>query len=695
MVGEIAKDILGFSNANGGIILFGVDDNGQLHGFAPLPAERVRVLVGPFIGTRIVYEVGHAEVSLQGELVTLPFILVHRTAAAYPGLLRRDVELRKGLLQKVKYLKGSLPYREGAETKVEPAGGDVADIARRLGFRLVAPRTRSSFLVVEDRPGTRLYGHINDRFIGRDKELRTLLVQFDDPRGRGVSIGGLGGIGKTELAIAVVGELHRQRRFPKIYSGTAKRTLLTPMGTEFTDPEFHDYPSFLQDLCGWLGIETAALGAQALETACIEGLKKDGQRVLLFVDNLETVEDARLFEFLDTKLPPNVWLVATSRVHKIRNYIFRYDLTAMDPRDAARLLRHELKRQGLDDLASLDINTLEERAGQLFFHPLAIRWFAWLCGKDRTNWDRGPVRLPTEELEAFCVAHTLRNLSQDAIDVLASIAASQDQIDVDTPCIVAVSAKRPDLVDMALYELESAGLITVAVDPDSGRSTYGVVQLAIGPIRDLMRKEAMEARLASRLRAHIQRPPLAKAEPLVRYLIDINPASVRLMEPPDIRELLERIERARKAAGAFDLELLHLQAECERRLERPITADELYGRAAERVLQNPELIRNERFQQLLLEAATVAIGGGSQAQMRRAVRYLEALPDHWISPLRVPGLLAIAYAHLGDVENCRQYCEILRERLDEDGGYTEHQREQAEAALSRVDRTLKSKGLTT
>ncbi len=691
-IGELAKDILGFSNTQGGILLFGVDDDGSLHGLAPLNGDKIRMLAGPDIGTRIFYEVGRTEVNLQGKDITIPFIMVRRTSAAYPGLLRRDVEIRRGLLQKVKYLAGSLPYRVGAETRIEPPGEGIAEIVQSLKFTLVAPRTRSSFLVVEDRPGIRRYDHINDRFFGREEERRTLLAQFDDPRGRGISIGGLGGIGKTELAIDVVNELHRQRRFSRIYSGSAKRTLLTPLGPQQADPEFHDYPSFLQDLSGWLGIESSSRDLESLEAACIVEMQKGKQRVLLFVDNLETIEDTRLFQFLDHKLPPNVWVLATSRVHRIRNYIYPYELKEMARRDAARLLRHELNRQGLDELANLNIAELETIVDQLLHHPLAIRWFAWICLRDRANWGRGPSSLPKDELETFCVAHTLANLTEEAVYVLVAIAVSQDQTDADTSCILAVTNRRPEIVAAALYEVEGTGLITVVTDPNTGRSTHGVVQLAMTPIRELIRARAWEAELASRLKAYMFRPSLKEADAIVRYLVDIDVGAVRRMDREDIQELLRRIERAKKSAGAFEVELLHLQAECQRQLGNVITADDLYKEAAERTLENPVLSRNERAQQILLEAATVArqSRGLTQPHLTRIARYLEALPDHHLAPLRIPGILCEVYAVLKGQERYEHYQRIVRDRLDE-GTFPDKQREQAEMALSRAEQFLKGK----
>ena len=124
----------------------------------------------------------------------------------YPNLLRKDIDVRPGLVRKLKYLKGTLFYRLEDETFSESPYEDVEARAHELRFSGAAPRTRTSFLLQEDKPGLRLYAPINDRFFGREGELAELISKFDDPRGRGVSIAGFGGVGKTELAIRLVSE---------------------------------------------------------------------------------------------------------------------------------------------------------------------------------------------------------------------------------------------------------------------------------------------------------------------------------------------------------------------------------------------------------------------------------------------------------------------------------------------------------
>lgn len=656
-VGELGRDILGFSNTDGGVLVIGVADDKTTIGQDKVDFRQLRDALGPFIGTRVDFDLEECSISVAGRAKSVLLVVVRRSHTTYPNQLRKDVVIRPGLVRKIKYARGTLFYRRDAETLAESPYGDIEARAKELGFSGAAPRTRTSFLLQEDKPGLRLYAPINDRFFGREAEIAELISKFDDPRGRGVSIAGFGGVGKTELAIRLVSELYRRGKFRIIYSGSAKQMLLGPSGTQQTDPVFIDLSTFLGDLAGWLGLNPPKLTVKEMEAVCLTELARL-KKVLLFVDNLETVTDRELLSFLDNSLPPNCWIVATARAHKIRNFVYPKELREMEVDDAARLLRHELKRQGLDDLASTLISELREKAKKLFCHPLAIRWFAWACRKDSAIWKSGIGEVDVRELETFCVAHTLGSLSEQTQRVLGAILAIEGVASPSDECIQETSGLSEPVVELGLWELECSGMVYAITDQD-GFLTYSVAPLAERPAAELARNNGWEAgyvqNLRSYVRLHRDAPP---DSPLVRDLLKLQPRSIQDYTREEKQELIARIDRALpRCPEKYIPKLISLKAECHRHLDSLVSADELYRECAEMILrQGPVDPKDIEKARILLEAATVAKARvQTDQQILRAVSYLEAIRDNEIAPLRVLGTLTELYAILDDRANYEKY----------------------------------------
>lgn len=688
-VAELGRDILAFSNTEGGLLILGVDDDRSIVGHEKVDFRRLRDSLGPFIGTRVDFDLEEVPISISGNPLRLIVIVVRRSLTAYPSQLRRDIELRPGLARKVKYAKGTLFYRLGDVTRAEPPFGDIESRARELGFSGAAPRTRTSFILEEDRPGLRLYAGINDKFYGREPEIEELITKFNDPRGRGVSIAGFGGVGKTELAIKLVAELHRRGTFQMIYSGSAKQTLLGPSGAQRTDPVFIDLPTFLDDLSGWLGLDLPKMPLGDLEAICLAELKKH-KKVLLFLDNLETVNDRALLGFLDDKLPPNCWLAVTARVHKIRSFVYPKELREMEEEDAARLLRHELKRQGLDDLAATPIADLRNKVRGLFCHPLAVRWFAWACRSNPALWSTGIGSVDRRELETFCVAHTLGTLEPQAQRILGAILATAGACDATNECIRITSGVPESTVERALWDLECSGMVRVVTDED-GVTTFAIAPMAERPAAELARKNGWESEYVRNLRSFVELQRQETREttdsPLIRDLLSMQAGRTQDYTTQEKEELIARIDRALpRCPQEHMLKLKHLKAECHRHLDSPISADDLYRECADSILaQGPVKTFEIDKIRILLEAATVAKARAqTESQIRRAISYLQAVEHTQFAHLRVLGMLTEFHAILGDYPNYQKYLRFVTSYRESSGYIRDSHLDQLEEALARA-----------
>ncbi len=665
-VAELARDILAFSNTDGGVLILGVTDLNILVGHGRVDFRHLRYSLGPFIGTRVDFDIEEIILSVAGNPLLAVVIIVRRSLTAYPNQLRKDIELRPGLIKKLKYAQGTMFYRSGSETLAETPFGDIESRARELGFSGAAPRTRTSFLLQEDKPGLRLYAPINDRFFGRNAETADLISKFDDPRGRGVSIAGFGGVGKTELAIRLTDELYRRGKFKMIYSGSAKQTLLGPAGAQQTDPVFIDLPTFLDDLSGWLGFNPPKMTVKELESACLGELAKL-KKVLLYVDNLETVTDRELLSFLDNKLPENCWVIATARVHKIRNFVYPKELREMEADDAAHLLRHELKRQGLDTMAATPIAELHVKSKELFCHPLAIRWFAWACKKDPKTWTAGIGKVDERELETFCVAHTLGHLDLETLRVLGAILAIEGVSDANEECVVMTSGLPQSTVEQSIWELECSGMIHSVTDED-GITSFSVAPMAERPAAELARNRGWEGEYVQNLRLYVRIHRDAPPEsPLIRDLVNQECRRIPYFTRDEKLELVARIDRALpRCPDKYKTKLKWLKAECHRHLDSPVSADDLYKDCADAILaEGPVKNTDVEKIRILMEAATVAKARAqTEPQIRRAISYLRALENTEFAHLRVLGTLTEYYAILGDRPSYEKYLRLVESYRD-------------------------------
>jgi hypothetical protein len=298
-----------------------------------------------------------------------------------------------------------------------------------------------------------------------------------------------------------------------------------------------------------------------------------------------------------------------------------------------------------------------------------------------------------ENVDEFCVAHTLQHLPPTSSKVLSAIAALQDQAVVETDLLLQATKVSAEVMDRALWDLECAGLVRCLTNDFNGKSSYTVVALATPAARELARKYRWEPDFARACSEYFRvNPGAATDDPLLNDLVQRNPRDVRGMSADERQELLRRISRARGKRISPEIELLifQLEAECHRHSDNIITARDMYTEAAEKLLNSKLSLGAIRYQEILLEAATVAKQSGtSTLNLNRAAKYLEAVKPFREQDLRVFATLAEVYALLGDDSRHKENHERARQILDEEATQLSFtMREKAEAALLRAETTI-------
>jgi hypothetical protein len=213
-------------------------------------------------------------------------------------------------------------------------------------------------------------------FVGREQELAQvhhLLRPYPHSREHLVTIDGIGGIGKSALALEVAHRYLRdyerlppQERFEAIVWVSAKSTVLTADGPAIRRPGARTLNDIYTTIAITLWREDITQ-APSEEQGELARNALAQQRALLIVDNLETVDDERVNAFL-RELPAPSKAIVTTR-HRI-DVAYPVRLTGMPQQDGLALIEQECARRGAE-MSAAEKDTLYRRTGGV---PLAIVW---------------------------------------------------------------------------------------------------------------------------------------------------------------------------------------------------------------------------------------------------------------------------------------------------------------------------------
>jgi hypothetical protein len=337
----IAADVLAFYNTYGGILFFGIADNaysfcGTRTAFdSKLFNDKIRRYCGdkffvhyckPFLESSGRY-LGVAIVPKRG-LQIVPFFA--------------DAPLEKG----VHYFKaGDIAVRRGDETLIL-RGESATEHLRQLRI----PNSNAQYLVNES--SYRIIRPDWDDFVPRDGLCESVIEGLRDERTFVTSLTGIGGAGKTALACWGVLQAYEKGWFDFIVSISAKDRALTSGGIREVPATGSTLEHLLDSILETVGFSDflgLALNEKIKE---VQSLIK-GCKMLLFVDNLETVLDEALIKFLDN-LPLPVKAILTSRKARVRKAVFPIEVGSFEEKEALTFLDLIAAKKGRDFIPDMN-----------------------------------------------------------------------------------------------------------------------------------------------------------------------------------------------------------------------------------------------------------------------------------------------------------------------------------------------------
>lgn len=261
-------------------------------------------------------------------------------------------------------------------------------------------------------------------FVGRQNEIRHILdlLSPNNPAHL-IGIFGVGGIGKTALALQVANICMSTNLFENVVFVSAKQSVLTPDGEVNRKSGSNtlneiilsiaytlDYPDIIQ--------ATKSERFTLIRTALTR------QFTLLIVDNLETADNSEEVIAFLSELPQQTKIIITSRRRYANPYITEIQLNSLSSQEGHELISLTAKTRAIN-LSDDEIRKIFDYTQGL---PLAIMYMiARISIGFSVDTVLGQVKEPTNDFLSFILQSVMKEINEDSIrQLLMAIALLPD-----------------------------------------------------------------------------------------------------------------------------------------------------------------------------------------------------------------------------------------------------------------------------
>jgi tetratricopeptide (TPR) repeat protein len=468
------KDALAMKNVGGGYLVIGVQDKSwkpvglpkELPWDAKLLRDKIRRCSGLELDVDVVHHHAFAETG------TGLFAMIQvrgssrRKRRRVPSLVLQDFHPKESFGLR----RGEIYVRRGDFTTRIASQGELEDVLEHLEAiadqsQLEANQEPTSFALID---GTyRLLEKGFDSFIGR-KLLRDKLLDAitRDPRLWIIDVHGPGGVGKSALLNWAVYEFYRERRFEAILHLSAKDTALTAAGIGPSRRSLYSLDNLLEHILD-LFDEPIPPEFDARKKIATELLQ--AWNTLLVLDNMETISDGRILQFVQ-ELPVGIKtkVVLTSR-QKTGGWELPIAVTELKGAEIQEFVEIKSREMNVDFPLDNEIMArLEKATGGL---PLAIQWSLarFKITRNITN-----VLSAVSDKDSPILEFSFRNiwnlLSPDGKAILALLSIFDGPPEVQQ--IVIASEWGLDRVSKAVAELTEVTLVTPTTQITDGKTVF-------------------------------------------------------------------------------------------------------------------------------------------------------------------------------------------------------------------------------
>lgn len=468
---EISKDILAFHNTGkGGVIIFGVDDKDyEIIGIPKnelIDSKIFNDKIRKYISDKLwidYYTLSNREKSQYVAVIIIPPL---NDNSAIKRFQKNGPEKRRKLLFQID---GSAIRRFDSSIVLSPSETK----------ELLLSRPTIKYKEYEiDEPFYRLLSTDYHEFILRNKYCEEIMRGLHHGRSTSVCLIGIGGVGKTALATWAVKKVYKEDEFDYIVSISAKDRELTASGIQSISQKLTSLDDLLNAILDVIGFpeykNTTLQDKRSIVNELISG-----EKLLLFVDNLETAIDKEIISFIN-KLPDPVKAIVTSRRNVITVSSYPIEIGPLETEEIVRYISSLSSLPKFSYCNSLSIPE-KEQIGTVFNGiPLAIKWMLSSCNNSEELLAKAQLMecggMQNEELLEFSFRRVFDDMSQVEKSVMQVLAVISD---LSIEAIIqgcGLSSRSSDVID-ALESLVADTIIIRYYDPESRSDKYRLLTL--------------------------------------------------------------------------------------------------------------------------------------------------------------------------------------------------------------------------
>lgn len=259
-------------------------------------------------------------------------------------------------------------------------------------------------------------------FVGRDDDKKKIKQYLKSEKFSVVTITGAGGVGKTSIALKVINEISQNGAwFDSILWLSAKENKLSPLGIEDIEPTLKSYEELLDTFISLFDFTSEITENTVEEKESLTELIIDcSNQILVVIDNLETITDDRIINFI-IDAPAKVKFLVTSR-KGIGQVERRYELKQLKSTEAVYLFRQLARDKQLESLIKLENEVIKKYVAKVSYYPLAIKWVIGQVarGKD-INAVIDTIHNDESDISKFCFEQIFDSISDKCKRVLYTV----------------------------------------------------------------------------------------------------------------------------------------------------------------------------------------------------------------------------------------------------------------------------------